>query len=264
MSTRLDAAAAPRVRKIQILGRYTGPVMVPKPIEDLMASRQLSLPLLVRSGSKAYGIEVEGSDDDYVGVFVARLRDFVSIVGLERDTYAGNGPDFTIHEIGKFCRLALKGNPAILETLWNPDLVHSDSCGQELIRLRGRMLHRGSLDVYIEYAEAQLKKMVKGRGLHSKGGEYNGKFGAHLVRLLHAGISLAATREVLVRVPAPLAATLLEIRTGKRSMTDVLGLARPLLDQLKRLASTNALPDRPDEAAVDALVASARLSRTEA
>lgn len=243
---------------------YTDRVNVPKPIEDLAASRGLSICLLVRSGSKAYGIDVEGSDDDFVGVFVPRLRDLVSIAGLERDTYAENGPDFTIHEIGKFCRLALKGNPAILETLWNPDVVVCDSWGRGLVGLRGRMLHRGSLGVYVEYAEAQLKKMVTGKGLHSKGGQYNGKFGAHLVRLLHAGISLAATREVMVRVPAPLAATLLEIRSGNRSMAEVLEIARPLLEQLRRLASTNALPDRPDDTAVDALVADARLSRRDA
>jgi len=236
-------------------------VNVPGSIEDLAASRGLSLPLLVRSGSKSYGIDVEGSDDDYVGVFIPRLRDFVSLDGIERDTYAGNGPDFTIHEIGKFCRLALKGNPAILETLWNPDLLLCDSWGRALIELRGRMLHRGSLDVYVEYAEAQLKKMVKGKGLHSKSGEYNGKYGAHLVRLLHAGIGLAASKAVMVRVPADLGALLLEIRSGKRTMQDVLEISRPLLEQLKRLASANTLPDRPDVGAVDDLVRTARLSR---
>lgn len=186
---------------------------VPTPIQDLAAAKHLSLCLLVRSGSKAYGIDVEGSDDDYVGVFVPRLRDFVSIGGLERDTYAANGPDFTIHEIGKFCRLALKGNPAILETLWNPGSVVCDSWGKALIGLRERVLRRGSLDVYIDYAESQLKRMVRGKGLHAKGGEYNGKFGAHLIRLLHAGITLAAEKQVLVRVPAPTASLLLEIRS---------------------------------------------------
>jgi predicted nucleotidyltransferase len=239
-------------------------VNVPKAIEDLSASRHLTLCLLVRSGSKAYGIDVEGSDDDYVGVFIPRLRDFVSMAGIERDTYAQNGPDFTIHEIGKFCRLALKGNPAILETLWNPDVIRCDEWGRRLTSLRSRMLHRGSLDVYIEYAEAQLRKMVKGKGLHAKGGEYNGKFGAHLVRLLHAGIGLAASREVMVRVAPELAATLLEIRSGKRTMGDVLELARPMLETLKRLAATNALPERPDTDAVDALVREARLSRRDA
>jgi len=236
-------------------------VDVPRTIQDLLTRKQLSLCLLVQSGSKAYGIDVEGSDDDYVGVFIPRLLDMVSMGGVERDTYAENDPDFTIHEIGKFCRLALKGNPAILETLWNPNLIVCDDWGKALIALRSRVLHRGSLGVYVEYAESQLKKMVRGKGLHAKGGSYNGKYGAHLVRLLYAGIALAATGDVTVRVAPPLAETLLEIRSGKRTMEDVLEIARPLLDRLKRLATTNALPERPDEEAVNALVVEARLSR---
>src|SRR5687767_234260 len=99
---------------------------LPEPLRRLADARKLSLSLVVRSGSKAYGMDVEGSDDDYVGVFVPRLAHLISMAGLERDTYAENDPDFTIHEIGKFCRLALKGNPAILETLWNPDVVVCD------------------------------------------------------------------------------------------------------------------------------------------
>ena len=236
---------------------------VPTSISELAASRHLSICLLVRSGSKAYGIDVPGSDDDFVGVFVPRLRDLVSMSGLEKDTYAENGPDFTLHEIGKFCRLALKGNPAILETLWNPDVVACDEWGRKLVELRSRMLHAGSLDVYVEYAEAQLKKMVKGKGLHAKGGEYNGKFGAHLVRLLHAGIGLAGSREVMVRVPPAMATVLLEIRTGQRTMEDVLEIARPMLETLKALAKGNGLPAAPDTDAVDALVREARLSRRE-
>jgi uncharacterized protein len=234
---------------------------MPRALLDLAAAKQLSYCLLVRSGSKSYGIDVEGSDDDYVGVFVPRLRDLVSMGGLERDTYAANDPDYTVHEIGKFCRLALKGNPAILETLWNPDVIACDSWGRALVGLRSKMLHRGSLDVYVEYAESQMKRMVKGKGLHAKGGTYNGKYGAHLVRLIYAGIGLAASKEVCVRVPPALAGKLLEIRKGEHSMKDVLEIARPMLEDLKRLATTNALPDRPDVDAVDALVREARLSR---
>ena len=234
---------------------------VPEAIRSLLAEKDLSLALLVRAGSKAYGIDVEGSDDDYVGVFVPPLRKFVSIHGIGRDTYAQNGPDFTIHEIGKFCHLALKGNPAILEALWNPGILECDAWGRELLALRNRMVHRGSLEVYVAYAEAQMRKMVSGKGLHAKGGTYNGKYGAHLVRLLHAGIGLAAAREVMVRVPPGLAATLLSIRKAERSMEQVLELARPLLERLKRLSETNTLPEQPDFNAVNDLVVRARLSR---
>ena len=117
------------------------------------------------------------------------------------DSETGNDPDFTLHELGKFCGLALKGNPAVLEVLWNDDVIAIDAWGRELRERRTSFLHRDGLGVYVAYAESQLKKMARGGGLHAKGGSYNGKFGAHLIRLLHAGITLAATGEVQVRVP---------------------------------------------------------------
>jgi predicted nucleotidyltransferase len=234
---------------------------VPEQIQHVAGHNRLSLCLLVQSGSKAYGIEVQGSDDDYVGVFIPSLRNFLSLRGFGPETHAGNDPDFTIHEVGKFCRLALKGNPAILETLWNPHVVHCTRVGEELVRLKRSFLHRGSLDVYVDYAEAQLKKMVKGKGLHAKGGAYNGKYGAHLIRLLHSGLDLAETAEVTVRVSPKLADSLLEIRAGKRSMEQVQAMARPLLEKLKGLTLENSLPARADEERINAFVIEARRSQ---
>lgn len=236
-------------------------MVVPQQIQEIAGHYRLSVCLLVLSGSKAYGIEVEGSDDDYVGIFVPSFRDFLSLRGSGPETHAGNEPDFTIHEIGKFCRLALKGNPAILETLWNPNVLHRTQIGDDLLRLKKSFLHRGSLDVYVDYAEAQLKKMVKGKGLHAKGGTYNGKYGAHLIRLLHSGLDLAETAEVTVRVSPQLAETLLEIRSGKRSMEQVLSMAGPLLDKLRGLTRENSLPAHADEERINALVIEARRSQ---
>lgn len=233
----------------------------PAPIAALVCEKSLTLPLLVRSGSKAYGLEHPLSDDDYLGVFLAPLRAFVSLHGIREETLTGLKPDFTLHEIGKFCRLALKGNPAILETLWSPDVVAQDEWGRELIALRERFLHRDSLRVYVAYAESQMKRMVAGKGLHAKGGTYNGKYGAHLLRLLHAGLHLAHTGEVTVRIDDALLDTLRRIRTGGSSMGEVLDMARPVLEELKGLSDRNGLPAEPDRDAVNDLVIRARLSR---
>jgi predicted nucleotidyltransferase len=236
--------------------------MIPDAIARLARERDLELALLVRAGSKAYGLELASSDDDYLGVFVPRLRELVSIRGLVAETHVGNDPDFTLHEIGKFCALALKGNPAILETLWNPDVLVETTWGSRLRALRSRCLHRGCLGVYVDYAEAQLRKMAKGKGLHSKGGTYNAKYGAHILRLLQAGLHLGRTGEVMVRVPAELAGTLMRVRQGELGAVDVAAMAGPLLDELRALAAKSSLPDAPDLAALDDLVAAARLSRT--
>lgn len=105
----------------------------PDALRSRLAAERPTLSLLALCGSKAYGIDVEGSDDDYVGVFVPALRDAVSIHGIARATITGRDPDFTLHEIGKFCHLALKGNPAILEALGCPDVLEADRWGRALI-----------------------------------------------------------------------------------------------------------------------------------
>lgn len=226
----------------------------------LAENRGLTLPLVVRSGSKSYGLELPGSDDDYVGVFLAPLRRFVSLGGLEEETYTGLKPDFTLHEIGKFCRLALKGNPTALEVLWSIEIVEQDFWGRELLSMRKAFLHRDSVDVYIAYAEQQMKRMMAGKRLHAKGGTYGAKYGAHLLRLLHAGLALVRSGEVQVRPEPSLAEELTRVRTGRSSMGEVLDRARPLLEKL-RSADRAVLPAEPDRARVEDLVVRARLSR---
>jgi uncharacterized protein len=234
--------------------------MVPE-IQKVLDGKDLSASLVVRAGSHAYGIATDESDDDYLGVFLAPLRKLASIYGIESDTYTGQKPDFTLHEIGKFAHLALKANPAILESLWNPNVEAIDGFGRELVAMRSSFLHQRSLEVYLEYAKSQMKKMVTGQGLHAKGGAYNGKYGAHLLRLLHAGIHLAKTGEVLVRVPPELAVLLLQVRNLELAMGEVLGLAVPLVTELAKLAEENAFPELPDFARINELVIRARLSR---
>lgn len=234
---------------------------LPDPLTALARDHDLSFPLVVRAGSKAYGLDVEGSDDDTVGVFVATLRTLVSIDGLHRDTYTGEKPDFTVHEIGKFCRLALRGNPAILEVLWSEEALQCDALGRELVDGRRRFIHRGSLEVYVSYAAAQLKKMAAGKGIHARGGVYGTKFGMHLIRLLKSGLALGRTGEVTVRIPAREADLLREIRSGQQTMQQVIDLALPLLEDLQRLSADNGLPPEPDRRWVEDLVVRARMSR---
>lgn len=227
----------------------------------LVRNRDLALHHLVRTGSRAYGIDMPGSDSDYIGVFTAPLQQFVSLTGLHEETYTGFKPDFALHELGKYCRLALKGNPTILETLWDPDVVEQDRWGRELVSMRGSFLHQGCLRAYAAYAEGQMKRLTAGKAVHAKGGAYNGKYGAHLLRLLHAGIGLARTGEVEVRVTPGLASTLLSVRSGQVSMGEVLEMARPLVTKLEGLMASDRLPAQPDRERVNEFVTRARLSR---
>lgn len=66
-------------------------VTLPGPLADLAGAHRLTLPLVVRAGSKSYGIDVERSDDDYVGVFIAVLRSIDPHAAHISDSSAGFG-----------------------------------------------------------------------------------------------------------------------------------------------------------------------------
>jgi hypothetical protein len=70
------------------------------------------------SGSKAYGLDVPGSDTDIKGVFVLPQRDFYSFEYLPQVADATN--DTVYYELGRFLELLKKNNPNMLEMLGTP------------------------------------------------------------------------------------------------------------------------------------------------
>ena len=90
-------------------------------VEDLEGYYDLVLVGLV--GSKAYGLDHAGSDEDYLGVFQLETSTLLGL-GRPHETVTNTHldhpgvPDYTYQELGKFVKLALAGNPTILELLW--------------------------------------------------------------------------------------------------------------------------------------------------
>jgi hypothetical protein len=86
---------------------------------------------LCLSGSKAYGLDNSESDDDIVGVYKAPTSQIISIYGTPQETIhkanVGGQPDFTIHEVGKYIKLAASGNPAIIELFFLESLVENET-----------------------------------------------------------------------------------------------------------------------------------------
>lgn len=75
-------------------------------------------------GSTAYGLaNPNKSDVDYLGIYLAPRRDVLGLNGgtTVEKSYVTQNPDRTLHEIGKFCRLALKCNPTIIDLLFLPE-----------------------------------------------------------------------------------------------------------------------------------------------
>lgn len=78
------------------------------------------------AGSRLYGYHRVNSDYDYRGVFIAPIEEIAGLAqrqdtreSIETDNN-GETSDTVYYELRKFCKLALKGNPNILEILFAP------------------------------------------------------------------------------------------------------------------------------------------------
>ncbi len=158
-------------------------------------------------GSTAYGLARDGSDVDRLGVFVAPT---VDVAGLEwhhgRESKVTTNPDTTLHEIGKYLRLAIKGNPSITELLWLPSAMLETVepfFGTRLIALRASLLSTGAVKAaYGGYARQQAHKLAsRGDGSFSADTrKRTAKHARHLLRLLRQGRELLTTGRLTVRV----------------------------------------------------------------
>ena len=134
------------------------------------------------AGSHSYGLATETSDVDFIVVYQAPLREVLSTSQLT-ETVDGKDPDFQAHEIGKFCRLLLKGNPNIVECLFTERWTKAKTEWFGLPDMREQFINQTTLKQYLGYAKGQLARWQNGMALHSAGGKESPKWLTHLLRL---------------------------------------------------------------------------------
>jgi len=206
--------------------------------------------LVVLGGSRAFGTAFEDCDYDYYGIFTRPLERILSLRGMGRESYQSKlgEDDYTFHELGKFMRLALKGNPTTLDFLYSPYVVFQDDVGEQLRYMRKGFLSKRVLDSYLGYAYNQLDRFDRGVRLHSKGGQATAKFLSHAIRLLYGGIHLATTGEYVVALPVGVVEKIRSLRSGDMKPDIAIGWMQSLADDLKEKRSkTTLLPAEPDE-----------------
>ncbi|WP_416971159.1 DNA polymerase beta superfamily protein [Streptomyces sp. 4F14] len=204
-------------------------------------------------GSTAYGLAREGSDIDRLGMFAAPTED---LHGLHRpkESHVTTAPDRTLHEAAKWCRLALSGNPTVMELVWLSDELYETRTplGDELIGIRGALLSSDRVrDAYLGYATQQFRRL-QGRGDGSFSADTRkrtAKHARHLKRLCHQGFELYSTGRLTVRVEDPESYH----RFGEEVATDS-DAALPLLRYFEEAFAKyrTVLADEPDERAVEA------------
>jgi len=171
-------------------------------VEDLNGYYDLVLVGLV--GSRAYGLETPESDSDFLGVFQLETSTLLGL-GRPHETVTNTHldhpgvPDYTYQELGKFVKLALAGNPTILELLWLDKYITTNESGNTLLGMREDFLSDRVRDAFGGYARQQLERMKRTQKTNDRGEKYV----RHMFRLLAEGQHLIKTGELKVRVDDP-------------------------------------------------------------
>lgn len=120
-----------------------------------------NLILRTLSGSRAHGLAREGSDTDTRGVCIPPARYLLGLSVFEQ--HESDGGDHVTYALAKFVRLALAGNPNIMESLFTDedDLLFVNDAGRQLLKARNLFLSKQVGQRFMGYALDQLKRMQR-------------------------------------------------------------------------------------------------------
>lgn len=206
------------------------------------------------TGSRAYGLDEEGSDTDRRGIYLPPAQYHWSLYGIP-EQLEDKDQEETYWELQKFLVLALKANPNILECLYTPLIEEATPLAQELLNQREIFLSELVYQTYNGYVMSQFRKLRRHRENH---GEIRWKHAMHLIRLLLSGITILREGFVPVAVDQ-YRPQLLAIRHGEQSWDAVNRWRLRLHEQFDAAYASTSLPARPNyEAANDFLLRARR------
>ena len=210
-------------------------------------------------GSRAFGLATEGSDTDRRGVFLAPTALFWR---FEKPPTHVEGPaeEQFGWELERFCELALRANPNILECLHSPLVEYADATGRELLSLRGAFLSRRVHETFVRYAHGQRRKLDADVRAH---GAPRWKHAMHLLRLLTSARDVLRTGTLTIDVGEN-REPLLAVKRGEVPWPEFEARMTRLGREAEKAAHRSPLPAEPDRRRVeDFLIRTRRASALE-
>lgn len=224
-------------------------------------------------GSTAHGLNLPGTDDrDEMGVCVETFEAFGGFSEFEQEIYrsaaaregkhdAPSQPgdlDLTIYGLKKFLRLALQGNPSVLNLLFVKDPIIITPTGSGLQAITPLIVSKQAGRRYLGYMESQRQRLLGERGqkkvnrpeLEEKFG-YDTKYAMHILRLGYQGVELLTTGSISLPLPEPARTDIMSVREGKQDLNFVLQWAGDLERELKDLIETSWIPEEPNRELVE-------------
>jgi hypothetical protein len=226
-------------------------------------------------GSGVHGIAIDSASDDtdYMGLTVEPPE---CVTGLEtfdqfqrhtawdrqgglRERSGRGDCDYLVYGLKKFCRLALAGNPSILNLLFVPEsaVVTSTIFSDELLENASWFISQQAAGRYLGYLHRQRLGMTGEAGAKVKRPElverfgYDVKYASHALRLGFQGVELLTTGRITLPMPEKQREMVLEIKRGEATMEQALHRIDAVEKALQYVADNNSLPDRPDYTAVN-------------
>ncbi|WP_327363153.1 nucleotidyltransferase domain-containing protein [Streptomyces sp. NBC_01296] len=207
-------------------------------------------------GSRAFGLATEASDTDRRGVYVAPTPLFWR---FEKPPTHVEGPreeEFS-WELERFCELALRANPNILECMHSPLVERLTPVGEELLSLREAFLSRRAHTTFTRYAASQRAKLVADVRIH---GAPRWKHAMHLLRLLLSCRDLLRTGRLTIDATEH-RDRLLSVKRGELTWPEVDTWMSRLTAESETALATTPLPEAPDLSRVeDFLLRTRRMS----
>jgi len=252
-----------------------------------MAERTTILRVVV--GSTLHGLNVQDGmeDRDEMGVCVEDIQHVVGLSQFEQVVYrtaaereqkhnarnSAGDLDLVIYSLRKYLRLALGGNPTILNLLFAPrdKIVVSNALGFGLMELAPDIISKKAGRAFLGYCQAQRQRLLGERGqrdinrpeLVEKYG-FDTKYAMHMLRLGFQGVELLKTGRVSCPMQEPERSWLLGVRTGKATLQECLTKAGELDQELKDLLETSPLPDEPNTEKVESWMVNVYLQQWKA
>lgn len=155
-------------------------------------------------GSQAYGMATPTSDTDYLGVYVVPtdtilgLKPYAETMSHTTGTDKEADPDTTMHEVGKFLKLVLQGNPTVTELLWLEEYIESTLEGRFLRDHRASFLSEKIRATYGGYARQQFKRLQERGDFSSTLRNRTEKHARHMMRLVIQGREALSTGRLRV------------------------------------------------------------------
>ena len=111
-------------------------------------------------GSRAHGTEVETSDWDTGGIYLAPVEQLIGLGVDYQPLIESETHDDVWYEMNKFMNLLLKSNPTMLESLFIPErcIIYEHPIITELKKHRDKFITKECFNAFGGYAVSQIKK----------------------------------------------------------------------------------------------------------